>query len=96
MLKENYFGRLVLRNCKIDYFKRKQDDWAENINSNDRKRKMFEEFLDPAAAKASAKAEKQEKRDRKAEKKKEKAARKPDAAMAALGFGSAGASDDGG
>eukprot|EP00035_Acanthoeca_spectabilis_P025561 m.458946 g.458946 ORF g.458946 m.458946 type:complete len:789 (+) comp21635_c0_seq1:208-2574(+) len=94
MLKENYFGRLVLRNCKIDYFKRKQDDWAENINSNDRKRKMFEEFLDPAAAKASAKAEKQDKRDRKAEKKKEKAGRKPDATMAALGFGSAGASDD--
>ena len=26
-LKDNYFGKLVLRNCKIDYFKRQKDEW---------------------------------------------------------------------
>mmetsp|Transcript_21219 Transcript_21219/g.63204 ORF Transcript_21219/g.63204 Transcript_21219/m.63204 type:complete len:348 (+) Transcript_21219:1363-2406(+) len=86
MLKDNYFGRLVLRNCKIDYFKRKQDGWAESLNANDRKRKLFQEFLDPdTAAEAPSTAKKSKKSAEK---------RAVSSGMEALGFGASGAADD--
>jgi hypothetical protein len=89
MLKDNYFGRLVLRNCKIDYFKRKQDGWVEDLNANDRKRKMFSEFLEPGAEEGSAEPSEKEKKH------KARSKAKADPAMAALGFGAVAASDDG-
>ena len=90
-LKDNYFGRLVLRNCKIDYFKRKQDGWAESLDANDRKRKMFAEFLDPdATAATNGKAVKKEKKGSASSR-----ATTSDPTMAALGFGAVEASDDG-
>eukprot|EP00037_Helgoeca_nana_P024873 m.266927 g.266927 ORF g.266927 m.266927 type:complete len:793 (-) comp26773_c0_seq1:155-2533(-) len=88
MLKDNYFGRLVLRNCKIDYFKRKQDGWVEDLNANDRKRKMFSEFLEPGAEEGSAEPSEKEKKH------KARSKAKADPAMAALGFGAVAASDD--
>ncbi|KAJ3215848.1 Nucleolar protein 9 [Dinochytrium kinnereticum] len=44
-LAANYHGKFVLRNCKIETFKKSKEMWAENQMGIERKKAMFEEFL---------------------------------------------------
>ncbi|KAI8589602.1 armadillo-type protein [Geranomyces variabilis] len=53
-LSNDYFGKYVLRNCKIDSFKRRREEWVEKEMGIERKKDMFKEFLsDKPTAKAS-------------------------------------------
>ncbi len=45
-LAENHFGRMVLRNCRVEQFQKKQDKWQSKQLSDEKKRKLFAEFLD--------------------------------------------------
>ncbi|KAJ3019049.1 Nucleolar protein 9 [Thoreauomyces humboldtii] len=47
VLSANHFGKFVVRNCKIESFKRRRDEWIEKEMGIDRKRDMFKEFLGP-------------------------------------------------
>lgn len=51
------YGKIVLRNCKIDTFKRQKEEWLQNLSTTDKRRKMFADILgDPAVEKAKAEA----------------------------------------
>ena len=45
-LKEDYYGRFVLRNCHIDTFKRKQGAWQEAQEATSKTKQLFEDILD--------------------------------------------------
>jgi len=44
-LNANFHGKFVLRNCKIDNFKRNRQEWIEHEHGLERKKQMFEELL---------------------------------------------------
>ncbi|ORX54716.1 ARM repeat-containing protein [Piromyces finnis] len=59
-LNSNFHGKFVLRNCKIESFKRNRQEWIEHENGLERKKQMFEELLNddtPAQKKSSNKEE---------------------------------------
>ncbi|KAG0228204.1 Nucleolar protein 9 [Actinomortierella wolfii] len=47
-LSQSFYGKFILRNCKIDQFKRKKADWLEREKGIERKRDMFKEILGDA------------------------------------------------
>jgi len=57
-LNSNFHGKFVLRNCKIESFKRNRQEWIEHEHGLERKKQMFEELLNddtPAQKKSSNK-----------------------------------------
>ncbi|KAJ2368725.1 Nucleolar protein 9 [Coemansia sp. RSA 2607] len=56
-LKDNFFGRFVLRNCRVDQYKRRAEEWRERERGLERKKLMFNDILGKnAAAPADAKS----------------------------------------
>ncbi|KAF9970274.1 Nucleolar protein 9 [Actinomortierella ambigua] len=47
-LSQSFYGKFILRNCKIDQFKRKKADWLEREKGNERKKEMFKDILGDA------------------------------------------------
>ncbi|KAF9579668.1 Nucleolar protein 9 [Lunasporangiospora selenospora] len=47
-LSQNFHGKFILRNCKIDQFKRKKEEWLEREKGIERKRDMFKDILGDA------------------------------------------------
>ena len=45
-LKGNLYGRIVLRNCGVEHFKRKDKTWHEREQKAAKKRKLLEEILE--------------------------------------------------
>ena len=45
-LKDNFYGKIVLRNCGVEHFKRKDKTWHEREQKAERKRKMIEEIFE--------------------------------------------------
>lgn len=45
-LANSFYGRFVLRKCKIDQYKRKKESWIQHQEQVEKKRKMFENFLE--------------------------------------------------
>ncbi|KAI8615692.1 armadillo-type protein [Chytriomyces sp. MP71] len=47
MLEASFTGKFILKNCRIDAFKREgREAWVEKVSGVDRKREMFKEFAD--------------------------------------------------
>lgn len=44
-LKKDYFGKFAIINCKVDQYLIKADVWKAAAQSQDRKRKLFEDIL---------------------------------------------------
>ncbi|RUO96747.1 armadillo-type protein, partial [Jimgerdemannia flammicorona] len=44
-LSQSFYGRFILRNCKIDSFKRRRDEWIEHERGAQRKKEMFKDIL---------------------------------------------------
>ncbi|GAB5586639.1 Nucleolar protein 9 [Umbelopsis nana] len=44
-LSKNFFGKYILRNCNIDHFKRKREEWVEREKGIERKKDMFKDIL---------------------------------------------------
>ncbi|KAF9142034.1 Nucleolar protein 9 [Mortierella sp. GBA39] len=47
-LSQNFHGKFILRNCKIDQFKRKREEWVEREKGIERKKDMFMDILGDA------------------------------------------------
>lgn len=45
-LNSNFYGRIVLKNCGVEHFKRKDKTWHEKEQKAARKRKLLEEILE--------------------------------------------------
>ena len=45
-LNSNFYGRIVLRNCGIEHYKRKDASWHEREQRVAKKKKMLEEILE--------------------------------------------------
>lgn len=45
-LASSTYGRLILRNCRIEQFKRRKSDWVAYEVGKTKKREVFREFLD--------------------------------------------------
>eukprot|EP00041_Stephanoeca_diplocostata_P037737 m.1441828 g.1441828 ORF g.1441828 m.1441828 type:complete len:775 (-) comp25095_c0_seq6:4291-6615(-) len=91
-LQNNFHGRLILRNCKIDYFKRKREDWVQQERGNERKRKVFDEFYSNGGGSSKGTAKTPRKN---ADEEVAKPTRAVDKDVAALGFGAHETLDDG-
>jgi len=44
-LAQDYFGRFVLKNCKVEQYKKKKDAWLYNEIQNEKKQQLFDDFL---------------------------------------------------
>ncbi|KAG0339267.1 Nucleolar protein 9 [Podila humilis] len=79
-LSQSFHGKFILRNCKIDQFKRKKEEWVEREKGIERKKDMFKDILGDAVlatAHGKQKAENTAAEDLPA----------PNPKMAELGFG---------
>src|SRR4051812_13095368 len=47
-LRDNFYGKFVLRNCRIDHFKRKKGDWMEKEKRVEVKKALFADILEGA------------------------------------------------
>ncbi|KNC97625.1 uncharacterized protein SPPG_07093 [Spizellomyces punctatus DAOM BR117] len=47
-LRNDHFGRFVARNCKLENFKRRREEWVERLAGVEKKKDMFGEFFDDA------------------------------------------------
>lgn len=45
-LKDNFYGKFVLKNCGVEHFKRKDKTWHEREQKVKRKRKLLEEIFE--------------------------------------------------
>ena len=45
-LKDNFYGKFVLRNCGVEHFKRKDKTWHEREQKVERKRKLLDEIFE--------------------------------------------------
>ncbi|KAJ3145160.1 Nucleolar protein 9 [Geranomyces michiganensis] len=86
-LSSNHFGKFVLRNCKIDSFKRRREEWVEKEMGIERKKDMFKEFLGDETAKAPDSSAADKVKKGKKEVDPLWTSHKFDEGMAALGFG---------
>ena len=41
----NYYGKIVLRNCNISHYKKKQAAWQDVERATERRRELFEDIL---------------------------------------------------
>ncbi|KAJ2816525.1 Nucleolar protein 9, partial [Coemansia sp. 'formosensis'] len=44
-LQDNQFGRFMLRNCRVEQYKRKSSEWRERERGLEKKKLMFKDFL---------------------------------------------------
>ncbi len=44
-LAEDFYGKIVLRNCNIAHYKRKQESWREQEKAAEKKRTLFEDII---------------------------------------------------
>ncbi|KAJ3052582.1 Nucleolar protein 9 [Rhizophlyctis rosea] len=95
-LLQNFHGKFVHRNCKIDNFKRRRNEWIDSQSGIDRKKEMFSEFFGVEGGKKTKGGEKKQNGDVKDE---EGAGEEEDplwtthlfdVGMAELGFGGGG------
>ena len=61
-LKDDYYGRFVLRNCQIDTFKRKQGVWQEAQETSSKTKQLFGDILDQRHGSSSRMSQKAAKR----------------------------------
>ena len=61
-LKDDYYGRFVLRNCQIDTFKRKQGVWKEAQETSSKTKQLFGDILDQKHGSSSRVSQKGAKR----------------------------------
>ncbi|KAJ1819728.1 Nucleolar protein 9 [Coemansia sp. RSA 2599] len=54
-LQDSYSGRFVLRNCRVDQYKRRASEWRERERGLERKKQMFQDILGNKAVAANAK-----------------------------------------
>ncbi|KAG0000396.1 Nucleolar protein 9 [Entomortierella chlamydospora] len=47
-LSQSFHGKFILRNCKIEQFKRKKEEWVEREKGIERKKDMFKDILGDA------------------------------------------------
>eukprot|EP01134_Creolimax_fragrantissima_P003110 CFRG3110T1 len=45
-MKNDFYGRVIWRNCRLDHFKRKKEAWAGKHVANEKKKDMFADILD--------------------------------------------------
>ncbi|KAJ1888269.1 Nucleolar protein 9 [Kickxella alabastrina] len=45
LLQDNHFGRIVLRNCAFEQYKRRAEEWRERERGLERKKHMFKDIL---------------------------------------------------
>lgn len=81
-LTSNFYGRIVLKNCGVEHFKRKDKTWYEKEQKAARKRKLLEEILEEREDSA--------KQNKKAKLKDDQKFTKLAPEMAALGFTASG------
>jgi len=81
-LTSNFYGRIVLKNCGVEHFKRKDNTWHEKEQRAARKRKLLEEILEEREDSA--------KQNKKAKVKDDRKFSKLAPEMAALGFTASG------
>ena len=60
-LADNYYGKFVLRNCNIEYYKKKGDVTEGNFNSKEKVKKMFSDIIDRPTKLESQRAHKKRK-----------------------------------
>ena len=50
-LSEDFYGRIVLRNCNVAHYRRKQAVWQKKVETADKTRELFHDILEeePAA-----------------------------------------------
>lgn len=53
-LSEDFYGRIVLRNCNIAHFKKKQAAWQEVQEASDKRRQLFQDIISDPDAGTSA------------------------------------------
>ena len=44
-LTDDFYGQIVLRNCNITHYKKKQDVWRDKERAAEKKRNLFEEII---------------------------------------------------
>ena len=81
-LTSDFYGRIVLKNCGVEHFKRKDKTWHEKEQKAARKRKLLEEILEEREDSA--------KQNKKAKLKDERKFTKLAPEMAVLGFTASG------
>lgn len=81
-LTSNFYGRIVLKNCGVEHFKRKDKTWHEKEQKAARKRKLIEEILEEREDSA--------KQNKKAKLKDDQTLTNLAPEMAALGFTASG------
>ena len=42
----NYFGKIVLRNCNISHYKKKQGTWRNMEGAAEKRRELFQDILE--------------------------------------------------
>jgi len=80
-LNSNFHGKFVLRNCKIENFKRNRQEWIEHEHGLERKKQMFEELLNDDTNSTSKKSASQNDNDEDI-----KGSNILDSALSSLGF----------
>ena len=82
LLTSNFYGKIVLKNCGVEHFKRKDKTWHEKEQKAARKRKLLEEIFEER--------EDTEKQNKKVKLKDDHKFSKLAPEMAALGFTASG------
>ncbi|KAJ3106517.1 Nucleolar protein 9 [Phlyctochytrium planicorne] len=53
-LQQSFQGKFVLRNCKIESFKRSKESWTQNLIGAEKKKQMFKEFAEKTEEETNA------------------------------------------
>lgn len=51
-LQNNHHGKFIVRNCRLENFKRERENWRKREAGNDRRKEMFKMFMDDEGEKA--------------------------------------------
>ena len=54
-LSSNYYGKIILRNCNIAHYKKKQQAWQDVERATEKKRDLFQDILEDTPALGSEK-----------------------------------------
>ena len=63
----NYYGKIILRNCNISHYKKKQAAWQDVERATERRRELFQDILEdkpPVRSKEDSVTEVGKKRER--------------------------------
>ena len=42
----NYYGKIILRNCNISHYKKKQEAWRDVERATEKRRELFQDILE--------------------------------------------------